>query len=513
MQTVPTNGGERASAGPCSLVLIACALAGCASMDMAMAPQRQPAPAGSAACAAWFTELDAAVERAGVRDAGAYRIPGFRYLRVDRFAASFGDEARRDPAAFDAWSGRLRALDAAARGYELMNLPPPYLEALHVRDKNEAAARTEDCASQLAREELRSAAGRELLHARAKVPDAYVQWQRAFGLYPLTRLAFHRGVEDWEQRLAAKFRAAASGAVPITRYEATAPATPAARIAAIFARLRTDALGVPQLDGEERELLFEAYAPAYEIESAAGYDRIGALAWGGNPAPDVDTADPVVYRRLAYTRYRGKTLLQLAYTIWFAERPRTGALDLLAGALDGIILRVTLDAAGRPLVYDTIHPCGCYHLFVPSARLRALPAPEAGVEWAFVPATLPALDAGTRVAVRIESRTHYVVGLRVDDAGGGVAYRFAEDDDLRALPAADGATRSAFGEDGIVPGTERAERYLFWPMGVYNPGAMRQWGTHATAFVGRRHFDDADLIERRFELLPAAAAAAGDAKP
>jgi hypothetical protein len=28
---------------------------------------------------------------------------------------------------------------------------------------------------------------------------------------------------------------------------------------------------------------------------------------------------------------------------------------------------------------------------------------------------------------------------------------------------------------------------------------MRQWGTHATAFVGRRHFDDADLIERRFE--------------
>jgi hypothetical protein len=27
---------------------------------------------------------------------------------------------------------------------------------------------------------------------------------------------------------------------------------------------------------------------------------------------------------------------------------------------------------------------------------------------------------------------------------------------------------------------------------------MRQWGHHATAFVGRRHFDDADLIEARF---------------
>jgi hypothetical protein len=29
---------------------------------------------------------------------------------------------------------------------------------------------------------------------------------------------------------------------------------------------------------------------------------------------------------------------------------------------------------------------------------------------------------------------------------------------------------------------------------------MRQWGNHATAFIGRRHFDDADLTERRFAM-------------
>ena len=34
--------------------------------------------------------------------------------------------------------------------------------------------------------------------------------------------------------------------------------------------------------------------------------------------------------------------------------------------------------------------------------------------------------------------------------------------------------------------------------GIVSAGAMRQWGRHATAFVGRRHFDDADLFERRF---------------
>ena len=56
-----------------------------------------------------------------------------------------------------------------------------------------------------------------------------------------------------------------------------------------------------------------------------------------------------------------------------------------------------------------------------------------------------------------------------------------------------------FGTDGIIAGTERLERFLLWPTGIANPGAMRQWGTHATAFVGRRHFDDPDLLDRAFQ--------------
>jgi hypothetical protein len=55
-----------------------------------------------------------------------------------------------------------------------------------------------------------------------------------------------------------------------------------------------------------------------------------------------------------------------------------------------------------------------------------------------------------------------------------------------------------------VPGTDRVERLVTWPLGIESAGAMREWGRHATALVGRRQFDDADLIERRFELLPSA---------
>jgi hypothetical protein len=43
---------------------------------------------------------------------------------------------------------------------------------------------------------------------------------------------------------------------------------------------------------------------------------------------------------------------------------------------------------------------------------------------------------------------------------------------------------------------------LFWPLGIRAAGAMRQWGRHATAFVGRRHFDEALLLDRYFALAP-----------
>jgi hypothetical protein len=103
--------------------------------------------------------------------------------------------------------------------------------------------------------------------------------------------------------------------------------------------------------------------------------------------------------------------------------------------------------------------------------------------------------------VRLASRTHYIerVGV-VRGADSLVRYTFYPYDALRSVPDLRGGKRSIFGPDGIVAGTERKERFLYWPMGIASAGAMRQWGRHATAFVGRRHFDDADLLERRFEL-------------
>jgi hypothetical protein len=111
--------------------------------------------------------------------------------------------------------------------------------------------------------------------------------------------------------------------------------------------------------------------------------------------------------------------------------------------------------------------------------------------------------AGERVLLRLAAGTHYLQRVSVVAADGAgpaaLAYALRDDDELRSLPLPAGGRRSAFGPDGLIAGTERAERWLFWPMGIADAGSMRQWGRHATAFVGRRHFDEPDLLERRFE--------------
>ena len=83
-------------------------------------------------------------------------------------------------------------------------------------------------------------------------------------------------------------------------------------------------------------------------------------------------------------------------------------------------------------------------------------------------------------------------------APAALTYAFADYNDLRGLPAGPDGYRSMFDGRGLVPGTERKERWILWPMGIIEPGAMRQRGQHATAFVGKRHFDDPFLFQDHF---------------
>jgi len=247
---------------------------------------------------------------------------------------------------------------------------------------------------------------------------------------------------------------------------------------------------------------FTTYAPVLEVDQVDRADRIGMPFWNKEQEPDIDVAKPAVFVRTAHTRFSGETLLQLVYSFWFPERPRASAFDLLGGTLDGITWRVTLDRNGKPILFDSMHNCGCYHMFFPTNDLRLRASTSTLEEPVLIGAKLGSLRAGERVVLRIASGTHYIQNVRYEggfEVEGDRRYAFVPDDRLRSLQVGVDSRRSLFQPDGIVSGTQRGERYFFWPMGVRDPGAMRQWGRHATAFVGRRHFDDPDIVERYFE--------------
>jgi len=478
---------------------------GVAGAVAACAGKAVPAAAGGHAvdvdsCRALFTLVDATVEEAGVGDAQFSRIDGYPYLRIDRFLADASIKPDPDGEGFDVWVAALRARDADARRVELRNLPAPARDVLG----NGAAERLEACAPVLEHEDTDSPEDRQRLLAAAQVPGDYSVSLRVVGLYPFTSLPFNAGVEDLHESMLAEF-ARPLESLPVAgrlqRYgRPAAGALSAASIRELLQDAGRDAHGVPALSATEIAGLFETFAPTYEIDVATDDDRIGTPYWSDDGLPSVDVQRPVVFHRVSFARLDGDTLLQLNYSVWFPSRPPEGDFDLLSGRLDGITFRVTLARDGRPLLYDTMHNCGCYHLFLPTTRLALKPPSGAHEEAPLVPQRIEPRIGGP--TLRIAHGTHYLQRVYFDDSpGADRIYEFLDDDALRSLALADGERRSLFDSDGLVVGSERGERWLFWPMGIAEPGAMRQWGRHATAFVGTRHFDDPDLIERYFVVV------------
>lgn len=546
--------------GLLSACLLASALAGCASVpsDRGAPDGRSVGPRtasvqggrasnfGPAYCRNFYEVLERQTRARQVVDAGERRLPSYPFLRSNRLLASFADDfglqlAREDERAaaervqalfagdaFRAWLEQLRRLDARVRRFEIERLPEGALPLYHHADRQALVTDVERCGQVLIRQ-LGPADVPALLR-EARVPDEYQRLLRALGAYPLTGMGVASSIRNWEEHQRQVFRtqrkASFSGRAAFQRYR------PAVRVddaearrqaAAVMAQAPRDALGIPSFSDEQRQALVRAYAPSYDIATINDADRIGRLQWidlGGlvHDADerywlDVDTNQPVVYQRLEFTRFDGKVLPQLVYTVWFSERPMESSSDLQAGRLDGLVWRVTVDDDGAPLAYDSIQPSGRYAMFFPTRRLQpdreAAEAVESLAEWLYSPIGVAVEDwTGSTwpgpLSLRVSSRTHQLVGLSEPGETWGTPifdnppYVLVAEDTLRALPLPDGGFRSIYNQDGIVPDTERLGRLLLWTMGVRNMGAIRQPGRQPTALVGRRHFDDPRLLQQRY---------------
>jgi hypothetical protein len=490
---------------------------GCASIDMPTHPKIVADGTQAATCMGMYSKLDQDTETANVRNAGLSLIAHFPYLRVDRFFSALArDVASQDSALDDSASlkhraaifERLRKLDLQARRSELLNL------SSHKPELRHSMAMLEQCSMLLTQKIVNDRSLAIALLKSLSVPDDYVTAYRAFGGYYLTRIPFSMGVQRLEKErldvISQPRKTAEPRLLLVPSKATTEPSIARIDVARMLKPDPNDPLRLPNPSPNDLEKLFLHFAPSFDIALASADDRPGALAWGAFNTLKVDSALPVVYSNTSLTRYVNHHLLQLSYTLWFPARPKaqSSAVDLLAGHLDGLVIRVTLAPDGTPLVYDSIHPCGCYHTFFTVGATKLKPAPDSMTEWAFMPRALPAMPEKQRLIIQVAASTHYIDSFDIVDTTPNAAersvYQIIDYDELNALAApalAVGqppATRSAFDSRGFIPGTERLESFLFWPMGIANAGAMRQAGRQPTAFIGRRHFDDADLFESRF---------------
>jgi hypothetical protein len=455
-------------------------------------------------CARLIEQADVAIARARVSDAMSSRIAGFPYLRVNRFLASYRLEPM-DEARYSDWGDRMASLATEAYTAELANLPATQRAALlALAGEAPLPEALAGCVARLREADLSDPSRQQALRRAARVPDDYADWKRVLGLYYLTRIPFSAGVNRNQQHMQALFdRPLDAFQVNRIRYQPVAAALSQDQLIRVLRRARRGALEIPDPQGEDLKALFETFAPVVEIDQISSDDAIGALIRFGR-FTTVDVDQPQIYTQLSHTRVQGRVLLQLNYVAWFSARPKRGVLDTLGGHLDGLTWRVTLDEDGRPLLFDSMHNCGCYHLFVLTPRVRPRPSAAVWDDPLLVAQTLGDAWAGERLTLRAEAGSHYLYRVLQNDRGAAAVrnYELRPYLDLRSLPGADGTIGAVFDEQGLIRGSERLERYLFWPMGIAEPGAMRIMGRHAIAFVGRRHFDDSDLLEKNFIFAP-----------
>jgi hypothetical protein len=174
---------------------------------------------------------------------------------------------------------------------------------------------------------------------------------------------------------------------------------------------------------------------------------------------------------------------------------------------------VTLDEAQRPVLYDSIHRRGCYHkLFLPWGT--TIDVSRISGEKPLFFRLDETVDTSRGLRLRMAAGNQYILDVGAPEVGTeAIPYTLRPYAQQLALPAPDGAARSLYGADGIIHQSRRAERFLFWPLGITSAGAMRQSGLHATAFIGRRHFDAHNQLEDLGITIPLAAPAVAAEPP
>jgi hypothetical protein len=455
----------------------------------------------------FFEELDNAVYRSGTGNGAYFRVPGFPYLRADRFLVSLKDRLN-DDARKDQWVRLMQQRDLAARKTEIQTLPAAEVEKLaaafgFLPERGTLLAKAISYSDKLLAHDRGQADFYAVLLAAVQDADEYSTLMRIFGLYPLaaipvaivTHNVFDE-IAEWHQLPpdALQTRGVLTAFGPSERSEFSGKTA-----REILKRSAQNPLAIPLPSAADCRTLALIFAPIIIQDLAADYDRPGAMVWGDTRL-EIDPDHPGAYYYVTHAYLKNEPVLQINYVFWYSARSGPNSPLIERGPIDGLTIRVSLAGSGRPFMVDMMNNCGCYHFFVPrKENVRHIRPSPLAID-AFVPVWLPDEFPQKRLTIRILSGWHQVANVSARKIPVGFTpYRLESYQRLEMLPKNDNRHESMFTARGIGKNSERIESDIFIPMGVPQVGRMRQRGHHAIKFVGRAHFDDPHLFDKHFE--------------
>jgi hypothetical protein len=457
-------------------------------------------------CKEFLNRLDEVVKEAGVRDASSVSIPGFPYLRTDRFLASLKKNLKDDREKKE-WVRWMQQLDLLSRKKEISNLPDKAILSLEFEDGRKADrdwlyAQAKSCSSKLLSHNQVRSDFYDTLYSLVHLPSEYSCFRRTIGLYPLIALPVALVTEGSIKKIIKRFDTDLKDLPLDGHLRAFVPEKGELlseyEVREIVEKSKRNPLGIPLLGSSQEERLVWSFAPVFIQDVAASYDRLGQVIWKGDRV-DIDPEKPTVYYYISHAFLKGEPILQISYVIWYSERAGKRTPGIEKGHLDGLTVRVSLDRKGEVFMVDVENNCGCYHFFVPQKERVDQVLTRPLMFDAFIAQWLPTIAIGERLGIRINSGWHQVQRLvPVGEFPNSSPYQLMPYEVLESLPHEDGRTESIFNSGGIAKGSERIERFILFSMGIRSIGSMRQRGHHAIELIGRVHFDDPNLFDQNF---------------
>ena len=457
-------------------------------------------------CQVFFSQLEDQVKEVGVRNASSFLIPGFPYLRTNRFLSAMKNRIK-DEREWEQWLHWMQALDLQDRENEINNLSDDTARSLQAIDTDQPDrkalyTRVASCSDRLLNRDKALVDFKATLASRVDVPDEYSLLRRAIGLYPLMAIPVAIVSHNAQVKTLSWFKMSLDHLPVEGQLRTYVPQENASldekMVQEMMDESRKNSLGVPLPDEDQGKKLAWSFAPIVIQDGAAPYDRIGKMIWK-NDHLRIDPDTPTVYYYFSHAFLKGKPILQINYVIWYSERAGETPPWIEKGHLDGLTLRVSLDHQGKPFMLDAMNNCGCYHFFAPVKERVEQIASKPFKPDPFVPQWLPTLPSGNRQGIRVSSGWHQVERLlAIGESFDSTPYELTPYSILEALPHENGRTESIFDSKGIAKGSERVERFILFSMGVPKIGSMRQRGHHAIELISRTHFDDPSLFDQNF---------------